>query len=145
MLLLFFLLTTLCFSYINCKQRTTEDDWFVKKYQPEYIKKGDGKTYPRIGDEVKILYVYTHTKTHKEIFSKWDKKDPEKFEVGRNFVTKCLDDTILRMSKREKIKVFCHSENAYGNQGLEMVNISSNMNFYAEIKLLDVIRKRVDI
>ncbi len=61
--------------------RSNKDEWFVKRYKPEYLKPGDGN-YPLIGDRVSFLFAYTNSKTHKEIYTEWNKKDPEKLFIG---------------------------------------------------------------
>jgi len=144
---IYILLTVLSFININvnCKPRSNKDEWFVKRYKPEYLKKGDGKNFPKIGDNVQILFAYTHAQTDKDLFTYWDKEKPFVQEVGISNFIKCMDDTILRMSKGEKIRIFCSYEFGYGPTGNEELGIEQVQDFYVEIKLVGIIPKKKEL
>jgi len=145
--LIYLITFLLIFQELNilCFQRSIDDEWFASRYKPEVIKPGDNKTFPKIGDEVKILFVYIHTKTQKELKISWDKTNPELVTVGRGYLLKCMDDSLLRMSKGQKIRIFCSHKYALGPDGDNTSGIHPYMDLFIEMKLLGIVEKKKEL
>ena len=145
--LIYLITFLLIFQELNvlCFQRSIDDEWFALRYKPEVIKPGDNKTFPKIGDDVKMLFVYIHTKTQKELRVSWNKNDPEHVTVGRGYVFKCMDDSLLRMSKGQKIRIFCSHKYALGAHEDSESGIHPNMDLFIEMKLLGIVEKKKDL
>ena len=95
---------------------TTHDPEFEKKFQVTHIKEGDGKTFPKKGDRVSVHYTGTLL-DGKKFDSSYDRNSPFQFTLGVGQVIKCWDMSVARLSLREKIKVICPYNLAYGERG----------------------------
>ena len=95
---------------------TTHDPEFEKQFQVTHIKEGDGKTFPKKGDQVSVHYTGTLL-DGKKFDSSYDRKSPFKFTLGVGQVIKCWDMSVARLSLGEKIKVICPYKLAYGERG----------------------------
>jgi FK506-binding protein 1 len=109
-----------------------EDDMFLTEEQRqeqkldeenlliEMIIPGDGKSFPMIGDIVRVKYVCTLVLTDKVVTSSKNgiqKKDVE-FILGNDQCIKGFDRVIPKMSVGERSKVSMTSEYAYGTEGM---------------------------
>ena len=95
---------------------TTHDPEFEKQFQVTHIKEGDGKTFPKKGDQVFVHYTGTLL-DGKKFDSSYDRNAPFKFTLGVGHVIKCWDMSVARLSLGEKIKVICPYKLAYGERG----------------------------
>ena len=95
---------------------TTHDPDFEKKFQVTHIKEGDGKTFPKNGDQVSVHYTGTFL-DGKKFDSSYDRNSPFKFTLGVGQVIKCWDMSVARLSLGERIKVICPYNLAYGERG----------------------------
>ena len=96
---------------------TTHDPEFEKKFQVTHIKEGDGKTFPKKGDQVFVHYTGTLL-DGKKFDSSYDRDSPFKFALGVGHIIKCWDMSVIRLSLGEKIKVVCPYNLAYGERGV---------------------------
>ena len=110
-LLLIFALINIAFT-----DNTTHDPEFEKQFKVTHIKEGDGKTFPKKGDNVFVHYTGTLL-DGKKFDSSLDRNSPFRFTLGVGQVIKCWDMSVARLSLGEKIKVICPYNLAYGERG----------------------------
>ena len=110
-LLLFFALINIAFT-----DNTTHDPEFEKQFKVTHIKEGDGKTFPKKGDNVFVHYTGTLL-DGKKFDSSLDRNSPFRFTLGVGQVIKSWDMSVARLSLGEKIKVICPYNLAYGERG----------------------------
>ena len=108
-------LAFILFSFV-LSDETTHDPEFEKKFQVVHMKEGDGKTFPKNGDQVFVHYTGTFL-DGKKFDSSYDRNSPFKFTLGVGQVIKCWDMSVARLSLGEKIKVVCPYDLAYGERG----------------------------
>lgn len=77
---------------------------------------GDGKTFPKPGDEVSIHYVGT-LETGKKFDSSMERGAPFKTKIGVGEVIEGWDWAVIRMSKGQKAVLKITKDLAYGNEG----------------------------
>jgi len=83
----------------------------VEQYQP-----GDGATFPKNGQTVKVHYTGTLL-TGQKFDSSRDRGKPFEFKIGMGQVIKGWDEGVARMSVGEKAKLTCSPDYAYGERG----------------------------
>ncbi|XP_060580788.1 peptidyl-prolyl cis-trans isomerase FKBP1A-like [Ruditapes philippinarum] len=82
----------------------------------EEIKKGDGQTFPKVGQTV-VLH-YTGRLQNGQIFDcSRERKQPFKFVLGENQVIKAWEENVKKMSIGQQIKLTCPPDYAYGKRG----------------------------
>ena len=90
---------------------TTFETDFEEQYKVEHLKDGDGETYPQKKNIVSLNY--RGISKDGRIFDK-SKDEPKKILIGVGQVNRCWDNTIMRMSLGEKIRVVCPAKDFYG-------------------------------
>lgn len=80
------------------------------------LSEGDGQTYPKTGDKVKVHYVGTFL-NGKVFDSSRDRCTPFTFEIGRGQVIRGWDEGITLMSVGEIAELTCTPDYAYGLRG----------------------------
>uniref|UniRef100_A0A7S0CRZ6 peptidylprolyl isomerase n=1 Tax=Amorphochlora amoebiformis TaxID=1561963 RepID=A0A7S0CRZ6_9EUKA len=102
----------------------------------EVIKEGDGKTYPKKGDQLSMHYTGTFAGTNK-IFDSSKSRGPFKFTIGQGQVIQGWDEGVMKMSLGEKAKLKIASDYAYGARGAGDV-IPPNADLDFEVELLKI-------
>jgi len=98
---------------------------------------GDGTTFPKKGDKVKIHYV--GTLLDGQMFdSSRDRGEPFETEIGVGKVIKGWDEGVVQLSKGQKAILTATSDYAYGARGFPpYIPANATLNF--EVELLDII------
>ncbi|KAI9058066.1 peptidyl-prolyl cis-trans isomerase [Trametes sanguinea] len=104
----------------------------------DVITPGDGKTFPRKGDTVRIHYVGTLL-DGKKFDSSRDRGAPFETEIGVGKVIKGWDEGVPQLSLGEKAILTATPDYAYGARGFPPV-IPPNSTLRFEVELLDIIR-----
>ncbi|CAE7208794.1 FPR1 [Symbiodinium natans] len=99
-------------------------------------KDGDGRTFPKKGDKLKMHYVGTFANTG-EVFDSSRGKEPIEFTVGVGQVIRGWDEGVMQMSKGEHAILEITSDFAYGRAGVRGL-IPPNANLVFEVELLEV-------
>ncbi|KAF1383670.1 hypothetical protein PFLUV_G00134260 [Perca fluviatilis] len=102
----------------------------------ETIRPGDGKTFPKKGQNVSVHYVGTLT-NGKKFDSSRDRGDPFKFKIGQGQVIRAWDEGVAQMSVGQVAKLTCSPDYAYGAKGYPPV-IPGNSTLIFEVELLGV-------
>jgi len=101
------------------------------------LQPGDGKTFPRQGDKVKINYTGTLL-DGKKFDSSVDHGDkPFITQIGVGKVIRGWDEGVVRLSKGEKALLIVTPDYAYGARGFPPF-IPPNATLRFEVELLDV-------
>jgi len=99
------------------------------------LKKGDGKTYPKLGDLVTVHY--TGSLPDGSVFdSSVSKGRPFQFQIGMGKVIKGWDEGVSKMSKGEKAKLVIPHELGYGANGVAG-RIPPNSTLIFDVELID--------
>ena len=130
-LLLIFALINIAFT-----DNTTHDPEFEKQFKVTHIKEGDGKTFPKKGDNVFVHYTGTLL-DGKKFDSSLDRNSPFRFTLGVGQVIKCWDMSVARLSLGEKIKVICPYNLAYGERGAPAI-IPPKTDLVFEMELIKI-------
>ena len=83
----------------------------------EVLKEGDGKTYPKKGDELTMHYTGTLASNGSKFDSSVDKGRPFVFRIGLGMVIKGWDEGVMQMSVGERAELTCTPDYAYGAGG----------------------------
>lgn len=102
----------------------------------ERLVPGDGKTFPKKGDKVKIHYVGTLMDGSKFDSSR-DRGVPFETEIGVGKVIKGWDEGVLQLSLGEKANLIATPDYAYGARGFPPV-IPANSTLKFEVELLKI-------
>ncbi|KAI0070037.1 peptidyl-prolyl cis-trans isomerase [Panus rudis PR-1116 ss-1] len=102
----------------------------------ESLRPGDGKTYPKKGDIVKIHYVGTLL-DGKKFDSSRDRGEPFETQIGVGKVIKGWDEGVPQLSLGEKAVLTATPDYAYGARGFPPV-IPPNSTLKFEVELLDI-------
>lgn len=97
---------------------------------------GDGKTFPRKGQQVTIHYVGTLLDGSKFDSSR-DRGSPFKTMIGVGTVIKGWDEGVVQLSLGEKAILTCSPDYAYGERGYPPV-IPPNSTLKFEVELLKI-------
>jgi FK506-binding protein 1 len=107
---------------------------FEGYFKKEIIKHGDGKTFPKEGQIVRVHYTGTFL-DGKKFDSSLDRGKPFEFPLGLRRVIRGWDESVKTMSLGEKAKVTIKHEYAYGERGIPGV-IPPKATLVFEIELL---------
>jgi len=102
----------------------------------ERITPGDGKSFPKKGDTVKIHYVGTLLDGTKFDSSR-DRNDPFVTKIGVGKVIQGWDEGVPQLSLKEKAILTCTPDYAYGARGFPPV-IPANATLRFEVELLQI-------
>lgn len=101
------------------------------------IEEGDGKNFPKQGDECTMHYTGTLTRTGVKFDSSIDKGKPFVFKIGIGMVIKGWDEGVMKMSLGERAKLLISSDFGYGETGAGMA-IPPNADLTFEVQLLGI-------
>ncbi|CAE6964410.1 FKBP1 [Symbiodinium sp. CCMP2592] len=102
----------------------------------EVKKAGDGKTFPKAGDLLRMHYTGRFASSG-QVFDSSQGKEPLEFTAGIGQVIRGWDEGVMQMSKGEKAILLITSDFAYGRAGMRGV-IPPNANLVFEVELLDI-------
>lgn len=97
---------------------------------------GDGQTYPRKGQHVRVHYTGCLTDGTK-FDSSVDRGQPFGFVLGLGQVIRGWDEGVAKMSKGEKARLTISHDYAYGERGYPGV-IPPKATLVFEVELLDI-------
>merc|ERR1719277_1727207 len=101
------------------------------------VKPGDGCTYPKPGDKLRMHYVGKIAASGQRIDSSIDRGIPFRFQCGVGQVIKGWDEGIQQMSLGEKAVLTISADYAYGARGAGG-SIPGNTDLIFEVELLDI-------
>jgi len=109
------------------------------------ITPGDGKTFPKPGDQVKIHYLgylgtYEQRNTTK-FDSSLDRNKAFEVEIGVGKVIRGWDEGVPQLSVGQKAVLTCTPDYAYGERGFPP-KIPANATLNFEVELLSVTKPR---
>ena len=111
---------------------TTSDPDFVSEFNVVHINDGNKKTYPKLGDTVKINFSAKSPHTFKLWYSSI-RQPPLPVVVGGSSSMKCWDQILVRMSKGEKLYAVCKAELVYEGRGNDVIPPNSDVGWELEI------------
>merc|ERR1712137_95415 len=100
--------------------------------EKETLKEGDGQTFPKVGDTLKMHYVGTFT-DGKVFDSSRARGKPFQFIIGVGAVIKGWDEGVMEMSLGEKAKLNISSDYAYGSSPPQGIPPDADMIFEVEL------------
>jgi len=103
----------------------------------ETLKSGDGKTFPKKGDNLSMHYKGTLADGGTKFDSSYDRNTPFDFAIGRGDVIKGWDEGVMEMSLGEKAILHITSDYGYGSEGAGGV-IPPNADLDFEVELLKI-------
>eukprot|EP00933_Yihiella_yeosuensis_P051453 TRINITY_DN49399_c0_g1_i1.p1 TRINITY_DN49399_c0_g1~~TRINITY_DN49399_c0_g1_i1.p1 ORF type:complete len:324 (+),score=74.59 TRINITY_DN49399_c0_g1_i1:70-1041(+) len=98
---------------------------------------GDGKTYPKKGDQLTMHYTGTLAADGSKFDSSVDRNEPFSFTIGVGQVIKGWDVGVMRMSLGEKARITIPSAMGYGTRGAGGA-IPPNADLVFEVELLAI-------
>lgn len=108
----------------------------LKTTQIEIVQEGDGKTFPKIGDNVTIHYTGT-LQNGKKFDSSRDRGSPFRCPIGVGRVIKGWDTSIPQLSVGTRATLTIPSHEAYGDRGFPPV-IPPSSTLVFDVELLRV-------
>jgi len=100
--------------------------------------KGDGRTFPKAGDLLKMHYVGRLTKDDTQFDSSRDRATPFTFTIGEGDVIKGWDEGVMKMSLGERGILQVPADKAYGAMGAGHGKIPANADLYFDVELLAI-------
>lgn len=108
----------------------------LKTTQVEIVQEGDGKTFPKVGDNVTIHYTGT-LQNGKKFDSSRDRGSPFRCQIGVGRVIKGWDTSIPQLSVGSRATLTIPSHEAYGERGFPPV-IPPSSTLVFDVELLRV-------
>jgi len=99
---------------------------------------GDGHTFPKAGDKLKMHYVGKLSKDDTQFDSSRDRGTPFTFTIGEGDVIKGWDEGIMKMSLGERGILQIPAAKAYGARGAGRGKIPPNADLYFDVELLAI-------
>lgn len=84
--------------------------------EKEILREGDGETFPKKGNRLKMHYKGTLT-NGTQFDSSYDRGKPFSFKIGKGEVIQGWDEGVIKMSLGEKAKLTISSDYGYGAEG----------------------------
>ncbi|CAJ1937488.1 unnamed protein product [Cylindrotheca closterium] len=103
----------------------------------ETIMEGDGKTFPKQGDQLTMHYTGTLTNGGKQFDSSVSRGRPFQFVIGIGQVIQGWDEGVIQMSLGEKANLQISSDFGYGARGAPGA-IPPNADLTFEVELLAI-------
>ncbi|GAA5826481.1 hypothetical protein JCM11251_002389 [Rhodosporidiobolus azoricus] len=103
----------------------------------ETISPGDGKNFPKAGDNVSMHYVGTLQSNGSKFDSSRDRGQPFETAIGVGRVIKGWDEGVPQLSLGQKARLICTPDYAYGARGFPPV-IPANSTLVFEVELLKI-------
>ena len=100
------------------------------------LKPGDGHTYPKSGQTVRVKYI--GKLPNGKVFDQSPPNQPFTFQVDRNQAIKGWDQVVKQMSLGERVRVKIPPQLAYGSKGAGGGKIPPNTTLTFVMKLLSV-------
>ena len=107
-----------------------------KFVQIETITPGDGRSFPKPGNTVKVHYTGM-LESGQEFDSSRRREQPLEFELGRQKVIKGWDEGLQKVSKGERARLTIQPEWGYGAKGTPGGPIPPNAVLIFDVELLD--------
>ena len=102
------------------------------------IKEGDGKTYPKTGDRLRMHYIGTLADSGEKFDSSRDRDQPFDFQIGVGQVIRGWDEGIMQMSVGQRANLYIPSDLGYGAQGAGGA-IPPNADLIFDVELLEIL------
>lgn len=102
----------------------------------ETLSPGDGTNFPKPGQTVVVHYTGTLT-NGKKFDSSRDRGKPFKFKIGKGEVIRGWDEGVAKMSIKQRAKLTCSPDYAYGEKGYPGV-IPQNATLIFDVELLGI-------
>lgn len=103
----------------------------------EIITEGDGKTFPKQGDQLTMHYTGTLTDGGKQFDSSVSRGRPFQFVIGIGQVIQGWDEGVIQMSLGEKATLQISSDYGYGTRGAPGA-IPPNADLTFQVELLAI-------
>jgi len=107
----------------------------------EPITPGDGKTFPKTGDNLTMHYTGTLAKDGTEFDSSRKRGKPFQFVIGIGQVIRGWDEGVVKMSLGQRAKLHISSDYAYGEEGAGG-SIPPNADLVFDVELLAIADKQ---
>lgn len=104
----------------------------------ETITEGDGKTFPKAGDRLKMHYTGTLADGGTKFDSSRDRGQPFEFQIGVGQVIAGWDQGVIQMSVGQRANLYIPSEMGYGAQGAGGA-IPPNADLIFDVELLEIL------
>jgi len=103
----------------------------------EVLRPGDGKSYPRKGQTLRMHYLGTLASGGRKFDSSYDRGRPLEFKIGVRQVIQGWDEGVMQMSLGEKSRLFIRSDYGYGPRGAGDA-IPPDADLIFEVELLSI-------
>ena len=121
---------------IEVVELTKADD--LQQLKLETIAEGDGKTFPKAGDRLKMHYTGTLADGGTKFDSSRDRGQPFEFQIGVGQVIAGWDQGVIQMSVGQRANLYIPSEMGYGAQGAGGA-IPPNADLIFDVELLEIL------
>jgi len=100
--------------------------------------KGDGRTFPKAGDKLKMHYIGKLSQDDTQFDSSRDRGTPFTFTIGVGDVIKGWDEGVMKMSLGERGILQVPAAKAYGARGAGHGKIPADADLYFDVELLAI-------